>query len=488
MSSLIENSENYFSLKKLFKKLDMTGVTYEPKIFKTKKYVSIPGSIITLMCISAIIYRIIISIKNILNRTNFQVKTERDSELNINFTVYNLSLHLCLIEDIEFETLGVFTNYFEEIYGIKTLYEISKNFYLPCYRYDFNNNSFLSSNEVFETRNEYNAYFTVPNDAYYFDLFVFYNVTYVNPNDYFHPKKIKSEYIILGSIDQNPKNLEFKLEKIKIIHQNKIFSLFYKTINKIEEEYSSLSSYILSNENGNYYNLKLGIDYTGWVTTYTFIGYNIEDEICSIGGLISVIMIIQNFLGRFINSYFLEKEIKYHTQFSQKSYNAVINIKRSDNVLSKFINSENTKINTNYNITGITIFKQKYDNNNISSNNKILKTNEEDLFKQKIKKIQMKIQKKKKTKNLSEYKQFIQILDYYVIYQIIKDVNILKLLCLNNTTAQIFYKYRHKNINVSNLDYIMEKESRISNNKSLNENNILFDNINEKINLLNSYG
>ena len=103
-------------------------------------------------------------------------------------------------------------------------------------------------------------------------------------------------------------------------------------------------------------------------------------------------MIIQNFLGRFINSYFLEKEIKYHTQFSQKSYNAVINIKRSDNVLSKFINSENTKINTNYNITGITIFKQKYDNNNISSNNKILKTNEEDLFKQKIKKIQMKIQ------------------------------------------------------------------------------------------------
>ena len=509
MSSLIENSENYFSLKKLFKKLDMTGVTYEPKIFKTKKYVSIPGSIITLMCISILIYRIIFSIKNILNRTNFQVKTERDSELNITFPVYNLSLELCLLEDIEFETLGVFTNYFEEIYATKTSLEIMKNYYLPCYRYDFNNNSFLSSNEVFETRNEYNAYFTVPNDAYYFDLFIFYNVSYVNPNDYFHPHKIKNEYIILGSIGQNPKNIEFKLEKIKIIHQNKIFSLFYKTINKIEEEYSSLSSYILSNENGNYYNLKLGIDYTGWVTTYTFIGYNIEDEICSIGGLISVIMIIQNFLGRFINSYFLEKEIKYHTQFSQKSYNAVINIKRSDNVLSKFINSENTKINTNYNITGITIFKQKYDNNNISSNNKILKTNEEDLFKQKIKKItdensninilnsnkssnQKNSHKhffsKKKTKNLSEYKQFIQILDYYVIYQIIKDVNILKLLCLNNITAPIFYKYRHKNINVSNLDNIMEKESRAPNNTTLNENNILFENINEKLNLLNSYG
>ena len=95
---------------------------------------------------------------------------------------------------------------------------------------------------------------------------------------------------------------------------------------------------------------------------------------------------------------------------------------------------------------------------------------------------------KKKTKKLSEYKQFIQILDYYVIYQIIKDVNILKLLCLNNITAQIFYKYRHRNINVSNLDYIMEKETRIKVNTNLNDDNSLFNNINEKLILLNSYG
>ena len=49
----------------------MTGVNYEPKIFKTKKYVSIPGSIITLTCISILVYSIILSIKTILNRTKF---------------------------------------------------------------------------------------------------------------------------------------------------------------------------------------------------------------------------------------------------------------------------------------------------------------------------------------------------------------------------------------------------------------------------------
>ena len=516
MSSLIENSDNYFSLKKLFKKIDMTGVNYEPKIFKTKKYVSIPGSIITLTCISILVYSIILSIKTILNRTNFKVTTERGTELNTTFTVYNLSLQLCLLDDIEFQRLGIFTNYYEEVYPTKTSLEIMDNFYLPCYNYDFNNNSFLTTNEVFQTENIYNAYFIVPNDTYFFDLFLIYNITYINPNDYFHPTKIKGDYMILGSIDENPKNIDFKLEKIKVVHQHKIFSLFYDTINKKEEEFSSLSSYVVSNENGNYYNLKIGIDYTGWVTTYTFIGYNIEEEVCSIGGLINVIMIIQSFLGKFINNYFLDKEIRYHTKFSEKSYNAVINIKKSDNVLSNAISnfhSENVKINTNYNITeknkiGISIFKIKNDSNN-ASNNKILKIKDEDSVKQSNKKMieansninilnSNKSTKskllhkyhtlKKKTKNLLEYKQFIQILDYYVIYQIIKDVNILKLLCLNNITAQIFYKYRHRNINVSNLDYIMEKETRIKVNTNLNDDNSLFNNINEKLILLNSYG
>ena len=333
MSSLIENSDNYFSLKKLFEKIDMTGVKYQPKIFKTKKYVSIPGSIITLTCISILVYSIILSIKTILNRTNFKVTTERGTELNTTFTVYNLSLQLCLLDNIEFQRLGIFTNYYEEVYATKTSLEIMDNFYLPCYNYDFNNNSFLTTNEVFQTENIYNAYFIVPNDRYFFDLFLIYNITYINPNDYFHPTKIKGDYMILGSIDQNPKNIDFKLEKIKVVHQHKIFSLFYDTINKKEEEFSSLSSYVVSNENGNYYNLKIGIDYTGWVTTYTFIGYNIEEEVCSIGGLISVIMIIQSFLGKFINNYFLDKEIRYHTKFSEKSYNAVINIKKYNNVL-----------------------------------------------------------------------------------------------------------------------------------------------------------
>ena len=88
MNTLMENISESFSLKKWFKNLDMTGVKYQPNIFKTKKYNSISGTIITLISFFIIIYRIIMSIKMILNKTNFKVTTERDTELNENFTVY----------------------------------------------------------------------------------------------------------------------------------------------------------------------------------------------------------------------------------------------------------------------------------------------------------------------------------------------------------------------------------------------------------------
>ena len=93
-----------------------------------------------------------------------------------------------------------------------------------------------------------------------------------------------------------------------------------------------------------------------------------------------------------------------------------------------------------------------------------------------------------KSKILSEYKQFNKLLDYYVIYQLIKDVSLLKLFCLNSFTSYIFYKYRHKKINISSLDNIMEKETRNNNRELTDFNTLFFDNINEKTHILNSFG
>ena len=66
----------------------------------------------------------------------------------------------------------------------------------------------------------------------------------------------------------------------------------------------------------------------------------------------------------------------------------------------------------------------------------------------------------------------------------IKDLSLIKLLCLDSNTAQIFFKFRFKKINLPYLDFILEKEN---NNINLSEGNLFFDNLYEKLNVLNSF-
>ena len=61
-----------------------------------------------------------------------------------------------------------------------------------------------------------------------------------------------------------------------------------------------------------------------------------------------------------------------------------------------------------------------------------------------------------------------------------KDIILLELLCLNSDTAKIFFKYRHNGIDLSKLE-----DNIIDNCFSIKKNNG-FDNIIEKINILNN--
>ena len=502
MNTLIENTSESFSIKRWFKNLDMTGVKYQPKIFKARKYNSISGTIITLISFFIIIYRIIMSIKIILNKTNFKVTTERDIEINQNFTVYDLDLQVCLLSTKLFKIEGVFTNYYENVKATMSSFPISNTYSLPCYFYNFYNITFNHTGELFNSLNSYNAYFTVPDEASHYDVFVIFNITYVNPNDYFKPIKLKPEYIILGALDSYPKDVVINLDKINIIHQNKLFSLFYESVNKKEEQYSSFSSYTINQDNGRYYNLKLSIEYSGWVTTYSFIGFSLEEEICSIGGLISIVSVIQHFLGRFLNRFFLDREIRKYTKYTEISYDALIGNNKLNKSFAKNINIKSTNENlTNLKIidkSNSNIFLFKNNQNKVFSGKLINLINKNSIIPQKTiieptqQNSNLQLNEKTKMSNdikinnnyNSEYYQFQNMLDYYIIYQMIKDLSLIKLLCLNSNTAQIFFKFRFKQINLPYLDFILEKENK---NVNLSEGNLFFDNIYEKVNVLNSF-
>ena len=129
----------------------MKGVKFQPKIYLNQNICFNSRVIITLTSFFILIYRIIILINTRLNRTNFKVTTEKDIELNKTFTVNNLNIQIYLLAEKEFTNKVMFTNYIEEVYSNKTNFEIMKGYYIPCYNYDFNNSSFLITNEVFES-------------------------------------------------------------------------------------------------------------------------------------------------------------------------------------------------------------------------------------------------------------------------------------------------------------------------------------------------
>ena len=218
--------------------------------------------------------------------------------------------------------------------------------------------------------------------------------------------------------------------------------------------------------------------------------------------MISIVSVIQHFLGRFLNRFFLDREIRKYTKYTEISYDALIGNNKLNKSFAKNINIKSTNENlTNLKIidkSNTNIFLFKNNQNKVFSGKLINLINKNSIIPQKTiieptqQNSNLQLNEKTKMSNdikinnnyNSEYYQFQNMLDYYIIYQMIKDLSLIKLLCLDSNTAQIFFKFRFKQINLPYLDFILEKENK---NANLSEGNLFFDNIYEKVNVLNSF-
>ena len=53
-----------------------------------------------------------------------------------------------------------------------TSFPISQYYSLPCYYYNFYNMTFNTTGDLFDSLNSYNAYFIVPDNTSYYDVFI----------------------------------------------------------------------------------------------------------------------------------------------------------------------------------------------------------------------------------------------------------------------------------------------------------------------------
>lgn len=66
----------------------------------------------------------------------------------------------------------------------QTKIDIIAGYEFQCYYYNFSNMSFLINNDFFNSLKIFITYFSVPDNSSYYDFLIFYNISYINPNDY----------------------------------------------------------------------------------------------------------------------------------------------------------------------------------------------------------------------------------------------------------------------------------------------------------------
>ena len=210
------------------------------------------------------------------------------------------------------------------------------------------------------------------------------------------------------------------------------------------------------------------IYYTGWRTLYTFTAYDLDNDICAFGGFINIFFFIFNSIGKIINSIFLRKKIQRNLSIKR-----IKTVSTISNIILKSTNNSN-KTNNLINITKKQFTKNIKNNNYVekkyldATQNNLINDNEINLLKN--------LDDEQISKFESE--QFSKIIDYENIYQMFKDIILLELLSLNAENAKVFFKYRTNGINLLKLE-----EDMMDISLSMKDN-ILFDDIQQKINII----
>ena len=306
------------------------------------------------------------------------------------------------------------------------------------------------------------------NTVSFFNLRFSFPLIYPSISNYDIPLQNRTKYINLNNANKNGQTIKIYLDKLQVRYKNDFFmgligndeTYNYTVLNSIEVD--DLSVFGSSGYSFIY------IYYTGWRTLYTFTAYDLDNDICSFGGFINIFFFIFNSIGKIINSIFLRKKIQ--RKLSIKRIKTVSTI---SNIILKSTNNSN-KTNNLINITKKQFSKNIKNNNYVekkyldATQNNLINDNEINLLKN--------IDDEQISKFESE--QFSKIIDYENIYQMFKDIILLELLSLNSENAKVFFKYRTNGINLLKLE-----EDMMDISLSMKDN-ILFDDIQQKINII----
>ena len=299
----------------LASKLDLFGVKFNPTLFSQDKNKSLTGAFLTFILLLLALTKIGLTIYHIIKKDKFTYKHETFVDIDNYFNISKFYIAICADDTFSVINNLVTHNISQEnfsSYSEGEYVERNENGY-ECLNYTLDN--FILKDTDIESEQIYIYYmFKVEKNETnsFFNLRFDFPKYYPSISDYNNPLGKRIGHAFINSAYTKGKTLKIYLDKLQVKHQNRYgFGIFNAPIQT--ENYSVVNSYEVEDNLGifGYYGYStIEIFYTGWIQSYTFIGYDIEEEISSIGGFLNVCFVLLSFIGAITNQCFLEASIK----------------------------------------------------------------------------------------------------------------------------------------------------------------------------------
>ena len=478
-----DNNSN--NIKNFLSQFDLFGVTYLPSLFHHYEQKTIYGALLTFILFIIIFSKMIIICFHIYSKDLYALKTTTFNDNEVPTNINNFSISICTDETFSIKKNLKYNPFKQNIINSNdtSIPIITNEYDNECLFYDLSNltlkdsdfpDNIVYASTVIEiiknnTSSFFNIKFAIP-------------LIYPSITDYYNPLQKRIKFIYFPDT-LHGKILRIYLSKLQINYKNKfLFNIFHseKLDNyTVFEKYELIDNLdLLANYGMNF----IEIYYTGWRTQYSFVGYDLDSDICEFGGFVYLFYFTFNFIGRIINSIFIIQNInlnlskKRSVDFSFK--------KKKCNMTAIASNNIKKKINFT-NIKNVPIKSKKFLINNYVDKKKIIQNqteiiNNSSTHKYLLNENYFNFSFIENLEQISKFEtnQFQKILDYGYIYQSMKDIILLILLSLNTEKAKIFFEKRKKCINILRLEKEMFYHSH-------SRNISIFDKLQDKIELIN---
>lgn len=460
------------------RKIDIFGVPMKLKLFKKDEYCTCYGSLLTIILIAFLGYKTITLFIEMMTRQEFDFKLLDIPDMDTPLQMTDFTLYLCPANqnNTSIWSFGNFINFNDPSNEMIKPYQCtlfnlessSSQLFKTCFCYDIGKHQLRDSNNINQLTTSIGSINLNINSNEEAEsssgICLFYSKNYVQTLDYYYPVRSKQQMHFIQNVSGKHITVDFVAENIEIIRENDI-QFGEQEKQNVDKNITNLSSVTIQTTKLDSLNGLMTIQFlhSGWMKRYIFNGFDNDKFFSTLGGYYEIWIWVFSLLGQLINSISLKVNIR--EKLIKKQENTMLiklnNIREKELIQFDLENIKSEQHPCEGDLCSVNNNKKSTSKNSNSNNQKETnKCNEAPVIPQpnaSFKKLESKegqivIKREVKQKVFNPVEQFETFLDLGYLYQIVQEVKLLELLCLNQKNSVLFFNCRLCEFDLKKLD------------------------------------